>query len=118
VSFGFKYGIPVDASMVVDMRFLPNPHWVPQLRPLSGLEIPVRDYVLAQSAAPHFLDALDNLLETVYAGFLQERKQYLTLAVGCTGGKHRSVTMAEAIGSRMRRRGLEVLVTHRDLGRE
>lgn len=118
VSFGFKYGIPVDASMVVDMRFLPNPHWVPQLRPLSGLDLPVRDFVLTQSAAPHFLDALDNLLETVYAGFLQERKQYLTLAVGCTGGKHRSVTMAEAIGSRMRRRGLEVLVTHRDLGRE
>ncbi len=118
VSFGFKYGIPVDASMVVDMRFLPNPHWVPDLRPQTGLDGPVRDYVLAQAAATEFLDALNHLLETVYAGYLQERKQYLTLAVGCTGGKHRSVTMSEAIGARMRERGLEVLVIHRDLGRE
>ncbi len=118
VSFGFKYGIPVDASMVVDMRFLPNPHWVPDLRPQTGLDGPVRTYVLAQPAATQFLDALDHLLDTVYAGYLHERKHYLTLAVGCTGGKHRSVTMAEVIGDRMRRRGLEVLVAHRDLGRE
>ncbi len=118
VSFGFKYGIPVDASMVVDIRFLPNPHWVPELRPQTGLDEPVRDYVLAQPAAPEFLDALHHLLETVYAGYVQERKHYLTLAVGCTGGKHRSVTMAEAIGQRMRGGGLEVLVIHRDLGRE
>ncbi len=118
MSFGFKYGIPVDASMVIDMRFLPNPHWVPHLRPQTGLDGPVRDYVLAQPAAPEFLAALDHLLETVYAGYVQERKQYLTLAVGCTGGKHRSVTMSEAIADRMRKRGLEVLVLHRDLGRE
>ena len=118
MSFGFKYGIPVDASMVIDMRFLPNPHWVPHLRPQTGLDGPVRDYVLAQPAAPEFLAALDHLLETVYAGYVQERKQYLTLAVGCTGGKHRSVTMSEAIAHRMRKRGLEVLVLHRDLGRE
>ncbi|MEJ7706021.1 MAG: RNase adapter RapZ [Nocardioidaceae bacterium] len=118
VSFGFKYGIPVDASMVVDTRFLPNPHWDPKLRPMSGLEEPVSHYVLGQAAAAAFLEALDRLLETVYAGYLQERKQYLTLAVGCTGGKHRSVVMAEAIGDRMRQRGLDVLVAHRDLGRE
>ena len=118
VSFGFKYGIPVDADMVVDMRFLPNPHWIPVLRPLSGLDSDVGDYVLSQPMAGPFLDRLEGLLATVYDGFLRERKQYLTLAVGCTGGKHRSVAMAEAIGARMRLRGLEPNVVHRDLGRE
>ncbi len=118
VSFGFKYGIPVDSDMVVDMRFLPNPHWVPDLRPKTGLDPEVSDYVLAQPDAASFLDRLEAMLETVYDGFLRERKQYLNLAVGCTGGKHRSVAMAEAIGARMRERGVEVLVVHRDLGRE
>jgi UPF0042 nucleotide-binding protein len=118
VSFGFKYGIPVDADMVVDMRFLPNPHWVPELRPHSGLDGDVRDYVLAQPAAATFLDRLDALLETVDTGFLSQRKQYLNLAVGCTGGKHRSVAMSEAIAARMRQRGVETTVVHRDLGRE
>ncbi len=118
VSFGFKYGIPVDADMVVDMRFLPNPHWEPELRPMNGLDADVRAYVLGQPAAGQFLERLDALLETVYTGFLTERKHYLNLAVGCTGGKHRSVTMAEAVGERMRRRGVETLVVHRDLGRE
>ncbi len=118
VSFGFKYGIPVDADMVIDMRFLPNPHWDPQLRPMTGLTAPVSDFVLGQPAAQKFLDKLEALLETVYAGFLHERKQYLTLAVGCTGGKHRSVAMAEAIGASMRTSGVETLVVHRDLGRE
>ncbi len=118
VSFGFKYGIPVDADMVVDMRFLPNPHWVPELRPLSGLDEDVRGYVLGQPSAATFLDRLDALLETVNTGFLYQRKQYLNLAVGCTGGKHRSVTMAEAIAARMRERGVETTVVHRDLGRE
>jgi UPF0042 nucleotide-binding protein len=118
VSFGFKYGIPVDADMVVDMRFLPNPHWDPELSPQTGLDAPVRDYVLGQPAAAEFLDRLEGLLETVYAGFLAERKRYLNLAVGCTGGKHRSVVMAEAVGESMTKRGVETLVVHRDLGRE
>ena len=118
VSFGFKYGIPVDSDMVVDMRFLPNPHWVPELRPMSGLNAPVSEYVLAQAGATEFLDRLGALLDTVYAGFLTERKQYLNLAVGCTGGKHRSVAMAEQLGARMRAGGVEALVVHRDLGRE
>jgi UPF0042 nucleotide-binding protein len=118
VSFGFKYGIPVDADMVVDMRFLPNPHWVPELRPRTGLDDEVADYVLTQPAAAQFLDRLDGLLEVVYAGFATERKQFLTLAVGCTGGKHRSVAISEEIAARMARTGLEVMVVHRDLGRE
>lgn len=118
VSFGFKYGIPVDADMVIDMRFLPNPHWVPELSPLTGLDETVMKYVLAQPAAVPFLDRLEGLLDVVYAGFLQERKQFITLAVGCTGGKHRSVAVAEEIGARMSQRGVEALVVHRDLGRE
>jgi len=118
VSFGFKYGIPVDADMVVDMRFLPNPHWDPELRPQNGLDPDVRENVLGQPAAGEFLDRLDALLETIYAGFLAERKHYINLAVGCTGGKHRSVVMAEAVGERLTKRGVETLVVHRDLGRE
>jgi UPF0042 nucleotide-binding protein len=118
VSFGFKYGIPVDADMVVDTRFLPNPHWDPELRPMSGLDDPVSDFVLKQPAAVDFLDRLEALLETVYTGFLRERKQYLSVAVGCTGGKHRSVAMARELGRRMRERGVETSVVHRDVGRE
>jgi RNase adapter protein RapZ len=118
VSFGFKYGIPVDADMVVDMRFLPNPHWVPDLRPRTGLDESVSDYVLGQPAAAEFLDRLDGLLDVVYAGFMRERKQFLTIAVGCTGGKHRSVAVAEEIAVRMIRSGAEAMVVHRDLGRE
>jgi UPF0042 nucleotide-binding protein len=118
VSFGFKYGIPVDADMVFDMRFLPNPHWDPQLRPLTGLDPAVSDFVLGQQAATEFLDRVDALLDTVYTGFLRERKAYLSLAVGCTGGKHRSVAMADELGKRLRKRGVEVSVVHRDMGRE
>jgi UPF0042 nucleotide-binding protein len=118
MSFGFKYGIPVDADMVVDMRFLPNPHWVPELRPQTGLDSAVSAYVLGQPAAVDFLGRLESLLETVYPGFLREGKNYLTLAIGCTGGKHRSVAMAEAIAAGMGRRGVEAGVEHRDLGRE
>ncbi len=118
VSFGFKYGIPVDADMVIDMRFLPNPHWVLELRPRTGLDDKVSDYVLEQADAAEFLDRLDQLLNVVYAGYLRERKQFLTLAVGCTGGKHRSVAIAEEIATRMKRHGGEVMVVHRDLGRE
>ncbi len=118
ISFGFKYGIPVDADMVVDMRFLPNPHWDPLLRPMSGLDAPVSAFVLEQPAAVDFLDRLEPLLDTVYVGFLRERKQYLSLAVGCTGGKHRSVAMAEEVGRRLRVQGVVAAVVHRDLGRE
>jgi UPF0042 nucleotide-binding protein len=118
MSFGFKYGIPVDADMVVDMRFLPNPHWVPELRPQSGLDSDVSAYVLGQPAAADFLARLEAMLETSDPGFLREGKNYLTLAIGCTGGKHRSVAMAEELVARMGRRGVEASVVHRDLGRE
>jgi RNase adapter protein RapZ len=118
MSFGFKYGIPVDADMVVDMRFLPNPHWVAELRPQSGLDSAVSTYVLGQPGATDFLARLEALLETAYPGFLREGKNYLTLAIGCTGGKHRSVAMAEELVARMGRRGVEASVVHRDLGRE
>jgi UPF0042 nucleotide-binding protein len=100
------------------MRFLPNPHWVPELRPHTGLDADVSDYVLSQPAAAEFLDRLEALLDTVDAGFLRERKQYLNLAVGCTGGKHRSVAAAEELGKRLSQRGIETTVVHRDLGRE
>jgi RNase adapter protein RapZ len=118
VSFGFKYGIPVDADMVLDMRFLPNPHWVPELRDHTGLESDVSDYVLGQPRAAEFLERLEALLQTVDEGFLRERKQYLNLAIGCTGGKHRSVAMSEELGKRLMERGIETTVVHRDLGRE
>jgi RNase adapter protein RapZ len=118
VSFGFKYGIPADADMVIDMRFLPNPHWDPVLRPQTGLDDPVRDSVLGQLRAERFLGQLDQLLETVFDGFADEHKQLFCLAVGCTGGKHRSVTMAEEVARRLREHKIETLVVHRDLGRE
>ncbi|RJL36144.1 RNase adapter RapZ [Bailinhaonella thermotolerans] len=118
VSFGYKYGLPVDADLVVDCRFLPNPHWVPDLRPMTGMDAPVREYVLGQAGAKEFLDSYEEVLRVVTAGYGREGKSYVTLAVGCTGGKHRSVTMAEQLGTRLRDRGVEVQVSHRDLGRE
>ena len=116
VSFGYKYGLPVDADLVADCRFLPNPHWVPELRPLTGLDAAVRDYVLGQPGAPEFLSAYLKVLEVSLPGFEREGKRYVTLAVGCTGGKHRSVAIAEQIAARLSGRG--VTVSHRDLGRE
>jgi RNase adapter protein RapZ len=116
VSFGYKYGVPVDADLVADCRFLPNPHWVPSLQPLTGLDAGVRDYVLSQQGAPEFLDAYLRVLEVSLPGFEREGKRYVTLAVGCTGGKHRSVAMAEQIAARLG--GRDVTVSHRDLGRE
>ncbi|WP_214107348.1 RNase adapter RapZ [Acrocarpospora catenulata] len=118
VSFGFKYGLPVDADLVVDCRFLPNPHWVPELRPMSGLDAPVREYVLGQPGAKEFLDGYEEVLGVVAAGYNREGKSYAMLAVGCTGGRHRSVAMAEQLGARLRERGMEVQVSHRDVGRE
>jgi RNase adapter protein RapZ len=116
ISFGYKYGLPVDADLVADCRFLPNPHWIPGLRPLSGLDAPVRDFVLGQSAATAFLAAYLQVLEVSMGGFEREGKRYVTLAVGCTGGKHRSVAMAEQLAARLP--GRDVTVSHRDLGRE
>ena len=116
VSFGYKYGLPVDADLVADCRFLPNPHWVPELRPLSGLDASVRDYVLGQQAASEFIAAYLAVLEVSLSGFEREGKRYVTLAVGCTGGKHRSVAIAEQLAARLA--GRDVTVSHRDLGRE
>jgi UPF0042 nucleotide-binding protein len=118
VSFGFKYGIPVDADLVADMRFLPNPHWVPDLRPLSGRDEPVARYVLDRPEARAFLDQYVALLETVSTGYLREGKRFMTVAIGCTGGKHRSVATTEEIASRLAALGLEARPFHRDLGRE
>ena len=118
VSFGFKYGLPIDADMVADMRFLPNPYWVDELRPLSGLDEPVRDYVRKQPRSTEFLDSYEALLALLTDGFVHEDKSFLTVAIGCTGGRHRSVTMAEALGERLRERGVKTQVIHRDLGRE
>lgn len=118
MSFGFKYGIPVDADLVVDVRFLPNPHWVPELRALTGLDAAVSDYVVAQDIAREFLDRYSDLLHFIADGYLAEGKRYVTIAVGCTGGKHRSVAMAEHLSARLVKQGVETLVVHRDLGRE
>lgn len=118
VSFGYKYGLPVDADLVIDCRFLPNPHWVPELRPLTGRDAAVREYVLAQKGAKELLDSYTEVLRLLVSGYLREGKHYVTLAVGCTGGKHRSVAFAEQFGERLAEEGLEVQVVHRDLGRE
>ncbi|MGI9196588.1 MAG: RNase adapter RapZ [Candidatus Nanopelagicales bacterium] len=118
LSFGFKYGLPVDADVVLDARFLPNPHWVDELRPQTGLDADVNDYVLKFPQAKEFLDRASGLLALMSDGYLQEGKRYVTIAVGCTGGKHRSVAMAENLAARLVRQGVETLVVHRDLGRE
>lgn len=118
VSFGFKYGIPIDADLVADMRFLPNPYWEDELRPMSGLDAPVRDYVRRQPRSTEFLDQYEALLALLTDGFLNEDKNFLTVAIGCTGGRHRSVAMAEALGERLVARDVRTQVIHRDLGRE
>lgn len=118
MSFGFKYGLPLDADAVADVRFLPNPHWVPELRPRTGQEEPVREYVLAQPGATEFLDRYAAALEPVLAGYVRENKRYATIAVGCTGGKHRSVVMVEMLARRLNRPGVSISTVHRDLGRE
>jgi UPF0042 nucleotide-binding protein len=118
VSFGFKYGVPVDADLLADMRFLPNPFWVPELRDHTGKEEPVVQYVMEQPGAKEFLDRYVPVIEAVGEGYLREGKRFMTVAIGCTGGKHRSVAMAEEIASRLRSAGLDAQATHRDLGRE
>lgn len=118
MSFGFKYGIPIDADMVADLRFLPNPFWVDGLRPLSGLDLPVSEYVLGQPRAEEFLEQYEKLVALLTGGYLSEDKHFLTIAIGCTGGRHRSVAMSEAFAERLRAHGVRTLVVHRDLGRE
>jgi RNase adapter protein RapZ len=116
-SFGFKYGLPLDADMVVDVRFLPNPHWIPELRPHTGLERPVRDYVLGIDETKLFMDRLRDLLEVALPGYVREGKQYLTIAVGCTGGRHRSVVLAEELAAWLAGQEFRVHVSHRDVER-
>jgi UPF0042 nucleotide-binding protein len=118
ISFGFKFGIPVDADFVADMRWLPNPHWVPHLRGQTGRSAEVSDYVLEQEGAREFIDRYVALLAGVAAGYLREGKRFMSVAIGCTGGKHRSVAMTEEIAGRMRESGYDVGTVHRDLGRE
>jgi UPF0042 nucleotide-binding protein len=118
ISFGFKYGIPVDADFVADMRFLPNPHWVPELRPHTGRDADVAAYVTSQPGAAEFLDAYVPVLTGVGAGYLRENKRFMRVAIGCTGGKHRSVAMTEEIARRLQVAGLDARPAHRDLGRE
>ncbi|WP_322759941.1 RNase adapter RapZ [Frankia sp. Cr2] len=118
VSFGYKYGLPLDADLVADCRFLPNPHWVAALQPFTGRDPDVRDYVLAQPGAMEFINQYAVLLRLVGEGYVREGKRYLTLAIGCTGGRHRSVAMAEQLASRLAGDGVGVRVVHRDLGRE
>jgi UPF0042 nucleotide-binding protein len=118
VSFGFKNGVPIDSDMVFDVRFLPNPHWVPELRPQTGLSEAVSSYVLGQPAAEPFLTHLLGLLDSVLPGYVSEGKRQVELAIGCTGGKHRSTAISEEVARRLRERSLNVQVMHRDLGRE
>ncbi|MGO8863321.1 MAG: RNase adapter RapZ [Acidimicrobiales bacterium] len=117
VSFGYKFGLPLDVDLVFDCRFLPNPFWIEELRPFSGLEAPVRDYVLSHPEATEFLEKVDGLLTGILPSFVREGKSYLTIALGCTGGRHRSVTLAEALGERFTERGIPVSVFHRDVDR-
>ena len=117
VSFGFKHGLPADVDMVFDCRFLPNPHWVEDLRPLDGTDDRVREYVTAGSLAQRFLRSLDELCELLLPAFEAEGKTYLTLAFGCTGGRHRSVCLAEHAAVVLRRLGFDPQVQHRDLQR-
>ena len=119
LSFGFKYGLPTDVDLVVDMRFLPNPYWQPELRSKNGIDSPVRDFVLAQEGSAEFLDSYVKALEPVLAGYQRENKRHATLAVGCTGGKHRSVAMARELAEKLATvEGVSISVKHRDLGKE
>jgi UPF0042 nucleotide-binding protein len=117
VSFGYKHGLPLDVDLVFDCRFLPNPHWVDRLRPLTGLDEDVREYVLHQPLSVEFLTELDKLLEMLLPAYEEEGKSYLSIGVGCTGGRHRSVVIAEELAQRLRGHGVRTAVRHRDVGR-
>ena len=116
-SFGFKHGLPLDADIVMDVRFLPNPHWDDALRPLTGHDPKVRDYVLETAIGSNFVDQFDGLLATLLPQYQAEGRSYLTVAIGCTGGRHRSVAIAEELASRLRGRSVAVTAVHRDLSR-
>lgn len=118
MSFGFKYGIPVDSDMVADLRFLPNPYWDPNLKDLTGLDAAVNDRVVSNPEAQDFLTKYAQIFELVSEGYVREGKRFVTIAMGCTGGKHRSVAMVENLSARLVKSGVEVRVVHRDLGRE
>jgi UPF0042 nucleotide-binding protein len=117
VSFGFKYGIPIDADMLLDVRFLPNPFYDPALRPLTGLDAPVRDYVMGSAGIAEFLARLKPLLDFLLPQYAAEGKAHLTIGVGCTGGRHRSVTIAQHLADHYRQQGIAVVVRHRDIAR-
>jgi UPF0042 nucleotide-binding protein len=117
VSFGYKHGLPLDVDLLFDCRFLPNPHWVEELRPLTGLDEPVRTYVLEQPGTEEFLEELTRLLDLLLPGYVREGKSYLTIGIGCTGGHHRSVVIAEELAKQLRTHGYPVRVHHRDVER-
>jgi UPF0042 nucleotide-binding protein len=117
VSFGYKHGLPLDVDIVLDCRFLPNPHWVDELRPHTGQHDQVREYVLGQPAAEEFLERVDGLLELLLPAYAHEGRTYLSIAVGCTGGRHRSVVVAEEIAGLLRKHGYDPVLTHRDMER-
>ncbi len=114
-SFGYKHGLPLDVDLVMDVRFLPNPHWIDELRPLTGLDAAVRDFVLGQELTRQFLDRFEHLLDLLLPSYMAEGKSYLSLAIGCTGGRHRSVALAEELATWLRSHGHRPRVTHRDL---
>jgi len=118
LSFGYKYGIPVDSDLLLDCRFIPNPHWIPELRPLNGRDEPVRKAVLSAPGVDKFIDDYVALLISMSNGFLTEGKKFVTVAIGCTGGKHRSVAISEEIAARINRPGITAHAMHRDVGRE
>lgn len=118
LTFGFKNGVPVDSDVVLDVRFLPNPHWVPELRPKTGLSPEVSGYVLSQPGAKEYLDQVVKMFDTMLPGYLRESKRQVTIAIGCTGGKHRSTAMATELAARLNAKGVQVSVQHRDLGKE
>ena len=118
MSFGFKYGVPLDADFVFDLRFLPNPYWIPELRPFNGKDAAVAEFVMGQEGAPEFVDRVVDLLRPVTAGYIREGRRYVTVAVGCTGGKHRSVAVSEALAVALGSGEVATFVVHRDLGQE
>ena len=122
LSFGYKYGIPVDADLVLDCRFIPNPHWIPELRPLTGLDDKVKDNVLANTGVSDFVHSYVSVINQMLPGYMREGKKYLTVAIGCTGGRHRSVSVAREVASQLDGERDEFTVSahasHRDVGRE
>jgi UPF0042 nucleotide-binding protein len=122
LSFGYKYGIPVDADLVLDCRFIPNPHWIPELRPLTGLDAAVSAKVLTSEGVADFVESYVHVVQKMIPGYFREGKKYVTIAIGCTGGKHRSVAVAEEIAQQLNNSSVELEIsahaTHRDVGRE